>query len=74
MTTVYNTGEVEVCPRVCATETFNNYEMPSGTYYAQIYSNTLDTVHQTDNGRKIFKKKNFFFQIAHNFQFEFFEA
>lgn len=53
MTTVYNSADVDVCPRVCATETFNSYEMASGTYYAQIYSNTLDT-HQTDNARKIF--------------------
>ena len=58
MTATYNNngGDVDMCQRVCAPNEQQFYE-PTGTYFAQIFSNTLDSsnTHQAIDSKIQFK-------------------
>lgn len=55
MTATYNTVDVDICQRVCpppvSSTAENNYYEPAAaaTYFAQIYSNSLDAAHHSDS-------------------------
>lgn len=47
MTATYTPADVDICQRVCPPPEVNYYE-PAGTYFAQIYTNSMDA-HSSDS-------------------------